>query len=134
MSFNLQRDEHSAPFFDATARGQLLIRRCPRCDEFYPPHQRHCIDGTELEWAPTSGQATLVTWVVDHGAVIDPALAGADGATSVAGMVEFPEGPWMSVALVGVDLETLRVGDALEAHFLRLGDESVPVFGPVGRP
>lgn len=132
MAFDLERDDQSAVFFDGAARGELMIRRCPTCESFYPPHQSACPDGTVLEWVATDGTATLVTWVVDHGAVIDPSLAGFDPSTSIGAMVEVPEGPWLTVPLVGVDPATLRAGMPLQVRFVSLGAESIPVFGPVG--
>ena len=131
MAFVLERDEQSAAFFDGAARGQLMIRRCPNCETFYPPHQSACPDGNTLEWVATDGTATLVTWVVDHGAVLDPLLAGFDPSTSIGAMVEVPEGPWLTVPLVGVDPSTLRLGTPLRVRFVPVGSELIPVFGPV---
>jgi uncharacterized OB-fold protein len=130
MPFSVTRDESSAVFFDAAAEGRLLVRRCPTCGRTYPPYQGACADGTECEWVDAAGTATLVSWAVDAAPPLDPVLAAADG-SAVLGLVELPEGPWMYVALVGVDPRDLHEGVALRARFVRPGDgEAMPVFEP----
>ena len=130
--FVVQRDADSAPFFDASARGELLVRRCPQCAAWYPPQQRACpADAAPLEWATASGGATLVSWGVEHGPVLDQALATPDGHTSVVGLVELAEGPWLHAAIVGTDPATLRAGAPLSVRFVQLGDEAVPAFTAV---
>ena len=130
MTFIVQRDERSAPFYDAAADNTLLIRRCPTCGQYFAPQQHACFDGSQLEWVASSGTGTLVSWIVDHVPGTHPLLVGPDGRSAVAAMVEVPEGPWINVALVDVDPATLRAGDPMVARFIKLGDESefVPVF------
>jgi uncharacterized OB-fold protein len=127
--FSVERDEASAPFFDAAATGRLFIRRCATCGRHYPPHQSHCVDGDELGWVAAAGQATLVTWAVDHGSALDPVLAAPDGESSVFGTVELAEGPWLSVAIVDADPAALEAGMAMRLCFVTPGDgETVPAF------
>jgi uncharacterized OB-fold protein len=128
-NFKVERDEVSAPFFDAAAAGVLMIRRCPVCGSAYPPYQRRCSDGSELEWEPASGRATLVSWAVDHAPALDPALAGPDDSSSLFGLVELEEGPWLQVPLVGVEGGLLREGIAMRLKFIRPGNgEAIPAF------
>jgi uncharacterized OB-fold protein len=127
--FSVTRDEQSGPFFDAAGAGQLLIRRCPACGRHYPPNQSLCGDGEQLEWVPAAGGATLVTWAVDHGSVLDPVLAGPDGASCVFGVVELAEGPWLNVPIVGADPASLEAGMPMQLCFVTPGDgETVPAF------
>jgi uncharacterized OB-fold protein len=127
--FRVERDEVSAPFFDAAANGVLLIRHCPVCGTAYPPYQRRCADGRELEWMPASGRAVLVTWATEHAPPLDPVLAGADGATSTFGLVELDEGPWLQVPLIDVEIESLAEGVTMQVQFVRPdGGEAIPVF------
>ena len=37
--FHIERDDASAPFFDAARDGRLVIRRCAGCGHLFPPHQ-----------------------------------------------------------------------------------------------
>ena len=62
--FAIERDERSAPFFDAAAENRLLIRRCSACGSAYAPHIARCRDGTELTWEEASGHGTLLTRAV----------------------------------------------------------------------
>lgn len=129
--FTVQRDEASAPFFDAAARAVLLLRRCGRCGSWYPPQQAACpADATRLQWVPAAGTATLVSWAVEHGPVLHPALGAPGGHTSVVGLIELAEGPWMHAAVVGTDPAALAAGTPLQVRFVQLGDEAVPVVTP----
>jgi uncharacterized OB-fold protein len=127
--FTIERNEASAPFFDAAREGRLLIRRCTVCGRLYPPQQRRCVDGEPLEWVPATGAATLISWAVDHGAAVAPELLSAAGDGSVIGVVELEEGPWMNAALPGVDPTRLRDGMPMRVEFAVFG-EAVPVFLP----
>lgn len=127
----IERNAASAPFFDAAQTGQLLIRRCPVCGRLYPPQQRRCADSDQLEWMPATGAATLITWAVDHAAAVSPELASAGGDASVIAVVELAEGPWMNVALPGIDPDVLAEGLPMHVQFVTLGGgEAVPVFTP----
>lgn len=129
--FHIERDDPSAPFFDAAREGRLLIRRCPACGRLFVPHQDHCPDGDELEWVAAEGTATLVTWTVDHGAGVSPELTSATGAGEVSGIVELTEGPWLHTAVPGVDPAALEAGLAMRVEFVTLGGgEPVPTFVP----
>jgi uncharacterized OB-fold protein len=125
----VERDDASAPFFDAAKDGRLLIRRCLGCGRYLPPQQTSCVDGGELEWVTSSGSATLITWAVDHAPSPSPALLDAGGSATVIGVVELAEGPWMNCALPGVDPAVLVAGMAMRVEFLDLG-EPVAVFRP----
>ena len=130
-AFSIARDDESAPFFDAAARGDLVIHRCRSCGRSYAPHQHTCGDGGPLEWVPAAGVATLVTWAVDHGPPLDPQLASPDGGPTVLGVVELEEGPWMYVPVVGAEIDALREGMELVVRFVRPGDgEAIPAFAP----
>ena len=129
--FRIERDDASAPFFDAARDGRLLIRRCPACGRLFAPQQHECPDGSALEWAPAAGTATLVTWSVDHGAGISPQLTSAAGEGEVIAIVELTEGPWLHTAVPGVDPAALSAGMPMRVEFLPLGGgEPVPTFVP----
>ena len=129
--FHIERDDASAPFFDAARAGRLVIRRCPSCDRLFAPHQASCPDGSELEWVAADGRASLVTWSVDHGAGISPELTSATGAGEVIAIVELTEGPWLHTAVPGVDPADLSAGMAMRVEFATLGGgEPVPTFVP----
>jgi uncharacterized OB-fold protein len=129
--FHIERDDASAPFFEAARDGRLLIRRCPACGRLFPPQQHECPDGSALEWLDAAGTATLITWSVDHGAGISPQLTSATGGGEVIAIVELAEGPWLHTAVPGVDPAVLAAGMAMRVQFVPLGGgEPVPTFVP----
>jgi uncharacterized OB-fold protein len=123
------RDEASAPFFEAAAKGRLLIRRCESCAEFSKSETSVCPNcgRPDLAWVDATGDATLMTWVVQHS-------RGVDGNTNSAlpplALVELAEGPWIYTRLVQIDGVHLKAGLKLKVTFENAGDESVPVFAP----
>jgi uncharacterized OB-fold protein len=125
------RNDATAEFFDATARGQFLLRRCRPHRHWNRPHSERCAecDSTDLEAEAASGRARLVSWVVLHprphpdGSTVPPTLPG---------IVELDEGPWGWTQIVGADPTELRDGQPLQVGFETPdGSEAVPVFTPV---
>ena len=64
----VQRDEATADFFDGAAAGQFLLRQCAE-GHFSESAAAACTTcgRAELEWAPATGGATLVSWAVSYG-------------------------------------------------------------------
>ncbi|HKE74457.1 MAG TPA: OB-fold domain-containing protein [Acidimicrobiales bacterium] len=126
------RDERSAPWFDAAADGVLLARRC-RSGHWSAPMLffggavlacATCGD-VDLEWAPTAGRGSLVTWTE---------VPGPDGGTMAAAVVELDEGPWVFGSLA-VPADERVEGLRLVVGFERPGGgEPVPVFARPGAP
>lgn len=146
------RDEATTEFFDGTAAGQFLLRRCP-AGHFSEPPAAQCTTcgATDLHWMPASGAATLVSWAVTW------SRPAADKRQSRTVLVigELDEGPWWWGQLAGTgagDGEAddggaddgraddgvpgrsgevrLTVGQALRIEFRRADGEheAVPVF------
>jgi hypothetical protein len=114
------RDEASAGFFDAAARGELLVWRCARSGDVLGPPARACpaCGSADLEPFTASGRGTLVTWAVVHQAPV-PSLAPA--VPYVTGVVELEEGAWLLVRLVDCDGCELRAGTPVSARFVPSG-------------
>ena len=128
------RDAASEAFFDAAARGELLVQRCAPCGTVLTPEARTCFSCGSVDLGTTagSGRARLVSWVVVHHAPI-PALRGA--VPYVSAVVELDEGPWLMVRLIECSPAELSVDDRLRVDFVRsgTGDETgelLPVFRP----
>lgn len=122
----LQRDAESAPFFDATAEGRLLIRRDRSTGALVAPTEQSGPDGSaDLEWVRAAGTGTIASWAAIHG------KPDADGRTSpvVVAIVELTEGPWLRAQIVRAAPEDVRTGMAVTAEFERPeGGEAIPVF------
>ncbi|MFJ1837344.1 Zn-ribbon domain-containing OB-fold protein [Streptomyces sp. NPDC086796] len=123
-------DAFSRPYWDAAARGQLLLRRCRACGrahhyprEFCP----HCWS-EDVVWEPASGDATLYTWSVVHRNDLPPFGARVP---YVAAVVDLAEGPRMMTQVVGCEESALAIGMALRVDFRQEeGEEAVAVFHP----
>jgi len=115
------RDDATAEFFDGTAAGVYLLRRCDR-GHISKPQALQCsvCSGQELEWVPASGEARLVSWAV---------LPAAE--SPVVAVAELKEGPWIWAALFCEDPSGLRDGMELRIAFERPeGSEAIPVLVP----
>ncbi len=117
------RDEASASFFDAAARGELLVKRGPS-GTVLPPETRTdpTTGSSDLQPYVATGEGTLVSWAVVRRAPL-PALAAS--VPYVSAIVELAEGPWLLVRLLAEEPDGLSVGDPVRVRFLRSGgDES----------
>jgi len=121
------RDSATAEFFDATAAGKFLLRRCP-AGHFSEPPAAQCTTcaSTSLSFEPAGGGATLVSWAVAWG---KPAGDGEPSRTVLV-IAELDEGPWWWSQLVDADPANLAVGQRLRIEFRRADaeHETVPVF------
>ena len=112
------------PFWDATAQGKLLIKKCTACGEphFYPrPHCPFCFSD-KVEWQEASGRGTIYTYSVMRRAPIPYAIA----------YVTLAEGPTMMTNIVDCDLNALKIGQAVKLKFVPSeGGPPIPMFTPV---
>jgi uncharacterized OB-fold protein len=124
------RDDTTAEFFDGTAQGRFLLRRCP-AGHVSEPAATQCTtcQETDLHWVEAGGGATLVSWAVSWSR---PA-AGEDPRPTILVIAELDEGPWWWTQLAGdpdADPPALAPGRRLRLDFKRADGESeaVPVF------
>lgn len=114
------RDEATGEFFDATAKGVYLIRRCVPHAHASKPQAIQCsiCASEDLLWEAASGEAKLISW-----AVLPTA--------SVVAIAELKEGPWMWATLLCDNPAELQEGMALRVAFERPpGSEAIPVLEP----
>ncbi|WP_429573991.1 Zn-ribbon domain-containing OB-fold protein [Paraburkholderia sp. UCT70] len=94
-------------------QGQLCYQACQDCGHVWLSPHTHCPKclGANWKWAPASGGATLVSFVVFHHAYHD---ALADEVPYAVGIVELSEGPRLISRLAGVaDPEKFCIGQRL---------------------
>jgi uncharacterized OB-fold protein len=118
------RDDVSAEFFDGTARGELLLRKCPKCGHINAPHIEACIrcGSPELGWQAAGGTGRVETFAVVH-------LRGDPPSRLVVAKIGLAEGPWIDAQIVDVDPDRVQIGDEVTLDFERPeGGEAVPVF------
>jgi uncharacterized OB-fold protein len=127
------RDDYSAPFFDGTKRGELMMPRCEN-GHFMAPTQGyggpvvrcHFCLSANIDWAAVSGHGSLVSWTVLH-------LRNQDPPTRIAGIVELDEGPWLKALIDVADDAGLHAGTPMAVDFVDTGEgegEHVPAFRP----
>jgi len=117
----VDRDQATAEFFDGTANGRLLLRRCEH-GHYSEPAAVQCTacGSTSLGWAEAGGGASLVSWAVTRAGDVPVVLV----------IAELDEGPWWWSQLAGADAAELTVGARMTIAFARPDDvhEAVPVF------
>jgi uncharacterized OB-fold protein len=118
------RDERSAPFFDALADGQLLIRRCLPHGHLSAPEVMFCAEcaSPELEWTDARGDGEVITWTALHSR---PDEAGVSPVTAHIGIVELTEGPWLLARLLAGDAGRVRSGAPVKLEVIHVGE---PVY------
>lgn len=108
------------PYFDAAAKGKLLLKHCAACSRFhfYPRALcPHCFS-ERTEWHEASGTGTIYSYsVMRHG--VPFAIA----------YVALKEGVTMLSNVVDCDLDALRIGEKVRAVFKPTdGEPVVPMF------
>ena len=124
----VRADTRSAPFFEAAARDELLIKRCGRCARWLGPEATGCpgCGDAEPHWAAASGGGTVISFAVPP---VPPVPEGG-GEPGVLALVELDEGPWLHTRLV-IDPAAAVVGMAVVARFEHPAEgESYPLFWP----
>jgi hypothetical protein len=125
--------EESAPFWDATREGRLLVQWCTACDRgiFYPRvFCPTCGGPGPLEWREASGRATVHAAVVEH----RPEAAGATfahGAPYCIALVDLEEGVRMMTNVVGCPPDDVHSGMAVTVTWEPLSDgRQLALFRP----
>lgn len=119
----------TAPFWEATARGVLLLQRCNGCGStiWYPRWICPICGSTDSSWYEGSGRGTIYSFTV---------VRRGDGpyrevAPYVLAYVELEEGPRMVTNIVVEDPDTLVVGQRVVVAFTDTGEGSaLPRFRP----
>ena len=118
------------PYWDGTARGELMIQRCVTTGRYftYPRRLSPYVVGGEVEWVRASGKGTLHSYVVSH----LPGPGYKDEVPYVIAVVELDEGPRVMSNIVGVDPtpNSLPLGLPVRAVFEPRGDLAIVQFTP----
>jgi uncharacterized OB-fold protein len=122
---NLETQE----FWDATARGELLLKRCDACGYviWYPRSLCPACGGTATSWFPASGKGTVYSCTVTRKGQGAYRNAG----PFVLAYVELEEGPRLMTNIVECDPGSVHIGQAVEVVFHDTGQGSaLPRFRP----
>lgn len=118
----------SRPYWEAAARGQLVLKRCRACGKpHFPPRHLcpHCWSD-DGEWITSSGRGVVYSFTVMHRA---PMPQFAARVPYVVALVDLEEGPRMMANILGDDALTTQVGDRVAVCFEeRAGGSRLPQF------
>ena len=117
------------PYWEATARGQLLVRRCQDCQALIWYPRAHCPEcaSQRTSWLPVSGRGRVYSYTVNYRG--EGLYQGCE--PYVLAYVELDEGPRMMTNIVEADPKALWVGLPVEVVFHDTGEGSaLPRFRP----
>ncbi len=112
------------PFWEATAKGEFLIKRCKDCGEphYYPRTLCPFCFSEKTEWEKTSGEGEIYTFSAMY----------RGGQPYGIGYVKLKEGPYVLTNFVDCDLKTLKIGQKVKVQFAETPSPyKQPVFKPV---
>jgi uncharacterized protein len=128
-------DVDTHPFWEGTARGELLVQHCGECGRSRMPPRPMCphCNSTKQEWKAMSGRGTVWSFVVPHPPllpayekfapynVITVALDDDPSIRFVGNLIALPD-----AAINSVDPKTIRIGDAVRVIFQQVEDVHLP--------
>jgi len=128
-------DPDGAPFWQGTARRELLVQHCADCRQPRIPPRPMCFACRSLrsEWKPTSGRGSIWSFVVAHPPllpayaelapynVITVALDEDPRLRLVGNLVASADGP-----INEIDPATIRIGEPVRVVFQQVDDVFLP--------
>ena len=111
------------PYWDAAARGTLLVKRCIDCQRLHHYPRALCpfCLSDRTEWQPVSGQGTLYTYSVMRRVQVPYAIA----------YVRLDEGVTLMTNIIDCDFDQLRIGQPVRVVFVATeGGLAIPMFTP----
>ena len=118
-----EQNPETKPYWDAAAKGRLLIKKCNACGEphFYPRSLcPFCFSG-DTAWVAASGKGTIYSYSVMRRVPVPYVVA----------YVTLAEGPTMISNIVDCDLNAVKIGQAVKVTFKPSdGGPPVPMFTP----
>ena len=120
----------SRPFWDATARHELVLQRCTIDGHYEWTPQFACSKclNESLEWVAVTGLGKVYSYSVVH----RPQGPEFEVPYIVA-IVELDEGPRMLTSLVDIGPDEVQIGMRVQVSFEDAGDLALYRFGPAGR-
>jgi uncharacterized OB-fold protein len=113
----------TAPFWDAAAKGKLLVKSCTACGRAHHYPRPNCpfCGSARTEWKDSAGRGVIYSSSVMRRATPPYAIA----------YVTLDEGPAMMTNLVDCDLDALRIGQPVRVVWTPTdGGPPVPMFTP----
>ena len=110
------------PYFEAAAKGKLLLKKCNDCGQHHHFPRGicpHCFS-TKVDWVEAKGTGTIYSYSVTRRAGPIPYCIA---------YVTLDEGITMLTNIVDCDLDTVRIGQKVKLTFKATGNGTqVPMF------
>tara|TARA_B100000953_G_scaffold23247_1_gene19158 strand:+ start:827 stop:1255 length:429 start_codon:yes stop_codon:yes gene_type:complete len=117
-------------YFEAASQGKLIIQKCRRCENTQFPPKMLCVScGEEPDWVETSGEGKIYTFTVVRRHGVEPFSTLVP---FVLAMIDIPEGARFMGNITEIDIETVHVGQKVEAYSLRIDETmALPLWRPI---
>ncbi|MGO4329044.1 Zn-ribbon domain-containing OB-fold protein [Cupriavidus sp. 2TAF22] len=115
------------PYFEAAAKGELLVKACDSCGRVHHYPRAICpfCWSADVRWSQSTGKGHIYTYSVTR--------RGA-GAPYCIAYVTLDDGPTLMTNIVDTDLDTVKIGQRVSVVFkLSESGISVPMFAPAPR-
>ena len=104
----------TAAFWQAAARGELILQHCASCGHWQFPPSRRCACGAAPRWQQVSGRGIVASHTLVHRA---PTAAFRAALPYLVALVRLTEGPRLMLHLRGAAAEAPQIGQAVRIHF-----------------
>jgi uncharacterized OB-fold protein len=120
-------DAESAPFWEATLAGRLLVQRCVACRRVQLYARPHCLAcRSAVEWTDATGLGTVYSYTVIRQ---NPSRSFRHLLPFVVALVDLDEGPRLMTNIVGCEPEEVAVGARVRVRFETVSERAaVPLF------
>ena len=119
------------PYWEAAAKGELLIQKCSACQHVQLPPRKHCENcgSADVAWVASSGNGVIYTFTV---ARRPPHPVFAEQVPLVVAVVELEEGVKLMTNIIECDPDDVAIGMSVKVAFEPVDDSEVvlPVFSP----
>jgi len=114
----------TAHFWEQTAKGRLMIKRCTACGEahYFPRSICPFCFSDKTVWEESSGEALIYTFSLMR--------KSSSGPYAIA-YVTLKEGPSLQTNIVDCDIEKLKIGQKVKVVFKPTDGAPLPFFTPV---
>jgi len=120
----------STAFWTGGREGRLLIHKCGACGHYFHPPAPACwrCRSTDVGPQPASGLGKVASFTINR----QPWIPGMPPPYVVA-IIELDDEPDVRLMsnVVGLDVDAVRTGMAVQVFFEDWGDVSIPLFRPV---
>jgi uncharacterized OB-fold protein len=123
-----QPTDLSLPYWEAAARGQLMVQQCAACGcrQFYP--RAYCIAcmSEDIRWTACKGGGTIYTYTINQRAAN---AAMKDKVPYAVAVIDLDEGVRMLANIVDSPLEEIAIGKRVQVKFEKVSEEiTLPQF------